>query len=69
MQMMQALVVEEATPFSYEALRDLYQKLDFSNKAKTLELFMATDTPLPKKNPPYRSSTFPDKTQHIVTVL
>ena len=61
--------VEETTPFSYEALRELYQKLDFDNRAKTLELFMATDTPLPKKNPPYPYSTFPNRTQHIVTII
>ena len=30
---------------------------------------METDAPLPKNNPPYPSSTFPDRTQHIVTVL
>lgn len=39
-QMMQAPTVENATPFSYEALIELYQKLDFTKRAKTLELFL-----------------------------
>jgi len=47
----------------------MYQKLDFSKRAKTLELFMTEHTPLPKKNPPYSSSIFPDTTRHIVTIL
>ena len=67
--MMQAPVVEENILFSYETLTALYQKLDFSSRSKTLELFMATDTPFPKNNPPFPPSTFLDRTQHIVTVL
>ena len=67
--MMQAPTLEETIHFSYEALRELYQKLDFASKAKSLELFMDTDAPMPQKNPSYPSSNFPDRTQHIVTVF
>lgn len=69
MQMMQALVIEGTTPFSHEILTEMYQKLDFSIRAKTLELFMTEHTPLPSKNPPYSSSVFPNKTRHIFTIL
>ena len=39
-QIMQALTIENATPFSHEALIELYQKLDFEKRAKNLELFL-----------------------------
>lgn len=67
--MMQALVIEGNTPFSHEFLTEMYQKLDFFKRARTLELFMTENTPLPSKNPPCSSSVFPDKTRHLVTVL
>lgn len=67
--MMQAPIVENTIPFSYEALRELYQNLDFASRAKTLELFLATNAPMPAKNPPYPSSIFPNRTKHIIIVL
>lgn len=69
MQMMQASVIEGTTPFSHENLNEIYQKLDFSKRAKNLELFMTDHTPLPSNNPPYSSSIFPDRNRHIVIVL
>lgn len=69
MQMMQALVIEGTTPFSHEILTEMYQELDFSKRAKTLEIFMIEHTPLPHNNPPYSSSVFPNRTRHIVTIL
>lgn len=69
MQMIQDPIIEGASPFSHEILSEMYQRLDFSKRAKTLELFMTEHTPLPNKNPPYSSSTFPDRTKHIVIVL
>jgi len=48
--MMQAPTIENTTPFSYEALVELYEKLVFSKRAKTLELFLREDAPLPKKS-------------------
>ena len=67
--MMQAPIVENTIPFSHEALRELYKKLDFTIRAKTLEFFMATNALIPTKNPPYPSSIFRDRTQHIIIVL
>jgi len=69
MQMMQALVIEGVVPFPHEVLIEMYQKLDFSKRAKTLEIFMADNTPLPGKNPPYSSFVFPNLTRHIALVL
>ena len=67
--MMQTPTIEETIPFSYESLRELYQQLDFASGSQNLELFMATDAPMPKNNRPYPSSTFSSRTQHIVTVF
>lgn len=67
--MMQAPTTENATPFSHEELIELYQKLDFTKRAKTLELLLIEDAPLPKKNHPYPSSIFPERTKKIVTVI
>jgi len=53
--MMQALVIEGVVTFSHEILIEMYQKLDFSKRYKTLELFMAENRPLLGKNPPYSS--------------
>ena len=59
--MMQAPNIENATPFSYEALVEIYQKLDFAKRAQTLELFLTQDAALPKENTPYPSSIFPER--------
>jgi len=69
MQMMQALIIEVTTPFSHEVLIEIYQKLDFLKRARTLELFMTDNTSLPRKNPPYSSFVFPDRTRYVVIVL
>lgn len=59
----------ECHPLSYEALIEFYHKLDFSKRAKTLELFLTEDAPLPKKSPPYPSSIFPERAKQIITVI
>ena len=69
MQMMQAHTIEGTTPFSHEILSEMYKRLEFSKRAKTLELFMTEHTPPPSRNPPYSSSAFPDRTGNLVTVL
>jgi len=68
-QMMQAPIIEGTTPFSHEILSEMYQRLKFSKRAKTLELFVTEQTPLPSKNPPYSSSAFHDRSRHIVTII
>lgn len=67
--MMQVPITENFTPFSHEAITKLYQKLDFAKRAKTIELFLNIDAPLPKKNPPYPSSIFPERGKKIITVI
>ena len=68
-QMIQAPTIENATPFSYEALVELYQKLDFSKRAKTLQIFLTKDAPLPTKNPSYPSSIFPKRAKKFITTI
>ena len=60
-QMMLVPPIEKNTPFSLEALTQLYQKLDFATRAKIFEIFLPENAQLPKKNPPYPSSIFPDQ--------
>jgi len=67
--MMQAPIVNNATPVSYEALVEIYQKLDFAKRDQTLELFLTHDATLLKKNPPYPSSIFPERAKKIITVI
>lgn len=68
-QMLQAPTIAPTHPFSHESLIKAYQKLDFTKRSQTLELFLVVDSPLPKRNPPYGSSMFPDKTKQITTIL
>lgn len=67
--MMQAPIVENATPFSYEELAELYQKLDFAKRAKTLEFFLTQDAPFLKINPPNPSFIFPERDKQIIIVV
>lgn len=68
-QMVQAPTVENATSFPYESLVELYQKLDFSKRAKRLELFLKEDDSLLKKNPLYPSCIFPESVKHNIIVI
>lgn len=43
--------------------------MDFAKRAKTLEIFLTEDAPLPKKHPPYPSSIFPESAKKIITVI
>ena len=58
-QMLQIPQNNSTTPFSIEALNELYQKLTFSQWAQIFEIFLLEDAQLPKKNPPYPSFIFP----------
>lgn len=60
-QMMLAPTVENIISLSLEALTQLYQKLDFTTRAKIFEILFPRNAQLPKKNPPYPSSIFPDQ--------
>jgi len=38
--MMQGPVIEGVVPFSHEVLIEMYQNIDYSKRAKTLQIFM-----------------------------
>ena len=67
--MLQAPAITPMHPFSHESLIEAYQNLDFTKRSHTLELFLAIDSPLPKRNPPYDSSMFPERTKQITTIF
>jgi hypothetical protein len=68
-QMLQIPQNDSTTPFSVEALNELYQKLTFPQRAQIFEIFLPEDAQLPKKNPPYPSSIFPEKANQIISML
>jgi hypothetical protein len=68
-QMLQIPRNDLATPFSVEALNDLYQKLNFPQRAQIFEIFLPEDAQFPKKNPPYPSSIFTVKANQIISVV
>lgn len=68
-QMMQAPSVENITPFSLEALTELYQNLDFSKRAKIFDIFLQENTKLPKKNLAHPSSIFIEQEKQIIIVI
>ena len=67
--MLQAPTIGPIHPFSHESLIETYQKLDFTKRAQTIELFLAVDSPISKRNPPYDSYIFLDRTKQITTIL
>jgi len=67
--MILAPTVENDAPFSLEALTQLYQKLNFSTKARIFEIFLLGNAQLPKKNPPYPSSIFPNQAKQIISMI
>ena len=48
---------------------DLYQKLTFPQRAQIFEIFLPEDVELPKKNPPYPASMFPERAKHIISLV
>jgi len=56
-------------PFSIEILTELYQKLSFPQRAQIFEIFLPEVAQLPKKHPPYHSSIFLVKGNHIISSL
>lgn len=55
--------------FSQAALMELYHKFTFPQRAQIFETFLPDDVELPKRNPPYPSSMFPEATRHIISLL
>ena len=61
--------LENSAPFSLETFTHLYQKLDFTTRAKIFEIFLPENAQLPKKNPPYPSSIFLDQAKQIISII
>jgi hypothetical protein len=68
-QMLQIPKIDSVIPFSVEALNDLYHKLSFSQRDHIFKIFLPEDAQLPKKNPPYPSSIFFIRENHIISIL
>lgn len=68
----QMLLIHSSDTLSYfspTTLMDLYNKLTFPQRALIFKLFLPEDVELPKRNPPYSSSMFPEATRHIISLL
>ena len=68
----QMLQIQNSTslkPFSVNSLMELYKTLTFSHKAKIFETFLPENFKLPKTNPPYPSSMFPEMTEQIISIV
>jgi hypothetical protein len=68
-QMLQITRAEAFSPLTLEVLTDMYQKLSFPQRAQIFELFLPENAPIPKTNPPYRSSIFSVKGNQIISSL
>jgi hypothetical protein len=68
-QMMQVPRVKLCCPLSIEILTKMYQNLSFPQRAQIFESFLPQDAQFPKKNPPYHSSIFFEKGNHIISTL
>ena len=57
-------------PFSLESHMDIYKNLDFPQRTAIFETFLPENDQVPKNNPPYQSTMFPNMTvtQNFVTV-
>lgn len=47
--MLQTPTIAPTHPFSHGSLIEAYQKLDFTKRSQTLELFLVVDSPVPKR--------------------
>jgi hypothetical protein len=68
-QMMQIPRADSVSPFNLEILTELYQKMNFPQRAQIFELFLPTSAQFPSTNPPYPSSTFSTKGNQIISSL
>ena len=58
-----------AAPLSIESLTKLYLDLDFPKRFHIFQTFMPTYVEIPKINPPYSSSKFPEGSRHIISMM
>jgi hypothetical protein len=68
-QMMQIPHVDSAAPFNLEILTELYQKMNFPQRAQIFNLFLPTSAQFPSTNPPYPSSMFSTMGNQVISSL
>jgi len=68
-QMLQIQPQPEGVPFSIETFTKPYIKLYFPKRSQIFQTFLPEIAQIPKKNPPYSISIFPEQTRQIVTML
>ena len=54
---------------SIEALTQLYLGIDFPKRFKIFQTFMPCYIDIPKVNPPYSTSKFPEGSRHVISML
>lgn len=68
-QMLQIQNPKSLHPSSLESLMDIYKNIDFLQRAKIFETSLPKNVQLPKTNPPYQSSMFPEMTKQIISIV
>ena len=58
-----------AVPLSIEALTKIYIELEFPKRFQIFQTFMPSYVEIPKINPPYSSSKFPEGSRHVISML
>lgn len=56
-------------PFFVDSLMELYKKLTFPQRAKNFEIFLSENAELPRTNPPYPPSMFPEMTRQVILLF
>jgi len=67
--MMQISRANSASRFNLEILTELYQKMNFPERAQIFELFLPPSAQFPTTNPPYPSSMLSTKGNQIISSL
>ena len=59
----------QVVPLSIEALTKLYINLDFPKRLMIFQTFMPLHVEIPKLNPPYSTTKFPEGPWHVISML
>jgi len=57
------------SPFNLEILTELYQKMNFPQRAQIFKLFLPPSSQFPSTNPPYPTSMFSIKGNQVISSL
>ena len=68
-EMLQLQFDPREVPLSIEALTQLYLGLDFPKRFMIFQNFMPSHVDIPKLNPPYSTSKFPEGSRHVISML